>query len=106
MKSHLELVEDGIDALTRWTEALGHDSMTELFKQVIPSWRSFLDGETLQLLEESTKYKIPGQGKKGLEIMEDASMDRIQRKIILFLGQISSDLHYLMLPTEEEMSNR
>ena len=45
-------------------------------------------------------------GKKGVEVIEDAPMDRIQRKILLFCGQMSSDLHYLLLPSEKEISNR
>ena len=43
---------------------------------------------------------------KGVEVIEDAPIYRIQRKMLIFLGQISSDLHYLLLPSEEEMSNR
>ena len=40
-----------------------------------------------------------------MEVIEDDPMERIQRKILLFCGQISSDLHYLLLPSEKELSN-
>jgi hypothetical protein len=63
-----------------------------------------LDGEVLLLLEESDKHKTLVT--KGVEVIEDAPIYRIQRKMLIFLGQISSDLHYLLLPSEEEMSNR
>lgn len=66
--------------------------------------RSYLDGEVLLLLEESDKHKTLVT--KGVEVIEDAPIYRIQRKMLIFLGQISSDLHYLLLPSEEEMSNR
>ena len=67
-------------------------------------YRSYLDGEVLLLLEESDKHKTLVT--KGVEVIEDAPIYRIQRKMLIFLGQISSDLHYLLLPSEEEMSNR
>ena len=39
MKSHLDLVELGIDAIDTWTNAFGHDSISELLIQVVPSFR-------------------------------------------------------------------
>ena len=61
VKSHLDLVEEGIKAIEVWTETLGHEAMSDLLIEVIPAFRSYLDGETLELLEESAKNKTSGK---------------------------------------------
>ena len=60
VKSHLDLVEEGIKAIEVWTETLGHEAMSDLLIEIIPAFRSYLDGETLELLEESAKNKTSG----------------------------------------------
>ena len=39
IKSHLDLVEQGIDAIENWNNAIGHDTISDLLIQVIPSFR-------------------------------------------------------------------
>ena len=61
VKSHLDLVEEGIKAIEVWTETLGHEAMSDLLIEIIPAFRSYLDGETLELLEESSRNKTSGK---------------------------------------------
>ena len=102
-KSQLGLVEQGLDAVEKWTNHVGHEAMTDFFVCVIPKMKPFLDGESLQLMEDSVKHK--SGTKKKVEIIEDPHLQRIQKKILLLIGQMNSDLHYLLYPSEEEKTS-
>ena len=103
-KSQLDLVEQCLDSINKWTSAIGHDAMKEFFSSVLPSIKTFLDGDSFKLLEDSVKHKSSSK-KKTIEITQDPQMERIQRGILLLIGQVSSDLHHLLLPSEEELSS-
>ena len=106
----LDLAEKGIDALNKWCDSLGHKVMKPLLVAVIPHLKKFLDDGRSEMLEESSALAEKVKSKKASKkqksangVVDESDHERVQKKILLFFGNMSADLHDIILPSVEEL---
>lgn len=96
-RSYLELASLGIDTLEEWIKILPQKDMEPFLKQILPSFDSYLRSRSLggsvisDLKLKSRKTKFNMKRRKVL-LQTEPELLKLQTKIILFIGQLNSDL--------------
>lgn len=95
-RSFYKYAEIGIDTLERWNNNLATDEFEPFLKQVIPVLDSYLRSKSAQQLEGKSLVKTRKTQqvlkKRKIVVESDPELFNLQRKILTFVGQLSTDV--------------
>ncbi|TRY70547.1 hypothetical protein TCAL_02828, partial [Tigriopus californicus] len=118
-KTDLALIEKAIQSFEMWLKELGKEETSMMFRPLIVSLNKFLvenrletfSGDALngEIKGFTTKSKAKQKFKKlpdGLDIGSDTQLQRLQKKILLFMGKLNSETLQCLLPDKLEVGSK
>lgn len=106
-RGYLKLAEHTVDTLDKWYQTLPEEDLKPVLKSVLPHFDAFLRSKgftgdpdvKLSLLQG----KKPKKSKRKVIIENDGELVNLQHKILMFLGQLDSELCNFMVESNMEV---
>lgn len=103
---HLTLIEDSITFLTKLDDALSGEEFKQLVTNILPSMKSFLQLSQREGADDlSSDNPIKSKRKKKRKMMDnqETECERVQKKMLLFLGNLEMESLVNLLQSKEEL---
>lgn len=106
-RGYLKLAEYAVDTLNKWNQIISEEDLKPVLKSVLPHFDTFLRSKgfsgdpdvKLSLLQG----KKPKRSKRKVIIENDGELVNLQHKILMFLGQLNSELCNYMVESNMEV---
>lgn len=118
-KTDLALAEKAIQSFEIWLKELGKEEGSLMFRPLIVSLNKFLIENRMETFSDDTlndeikglsaKSRAKKKSKKlpdGLEIGSDTQLQRLQKKILLFIGKLSSETLQSLIPDKSDVGSK